>query len=350
MFNSNNIITNKLSINLQKALKKYPIDKVFILVDDNSFKHCFPVINKITRLNNDNIIKIASGEENKNIDTIVSIWNFLSKNKADRHSLLINLGGGVVCDIGGFAASTFKRGIGFVNIPTTLLSQIDAAVGGKTGFNFNGLKNEIGVINNAKHVFIDTIFLKTLDKENILSGFAEMIKHALIYSKKYYSELLNLDIENTNSKEFKEAVIKSINIKNHFVKKDPQEQNIRKSLNFGHTFAHAFESLALANNRHITHGYAVAFGIIPELYLSFKKLGFNHDILTEISNNIIRIYGEFNLDKNDYTKIINYIKHDKKNIDNKPMFTLLKNIGNVSINNSCEDEELSEALDFYSSL
>ncbi|RLD58031.1 MAG: 3-dehydroquinate synthase, partial [Bacteroidetes bacterium] len=215
MFNSNNIITDKLSINLQKALKNYCIDKIFILVDDNSLKHCFPVINKITSLKNDNIIKIETGEENKNIDTIVSIWNFLSKNNADRYSLLINLGGGVVCDIGGFAASTFKRGIDFINIPTTLLSQVDAAVGGKTGFNFNGLKNEIGVINNAKHVFIDTIFLGSLDKENILSGFAEMIKHALIYNKKYYSELINLDLGNTNSKEFKEAVFKSIKIKNH---------------------------------------------------------------------------------------------------------------------------------------
>ena len=350
MFNPNNIITDKLNLNLQKVLKKYSIDKIFILVDRNSFKNCFPIINKTISLHSNNIIKIESGEENKNIDTIVSIWNFLSENKADRYSLLINLGGGVVCDIGGFAASTFKRGINFINIPTTLLSQIDAAVGGKTGFNFNGLKNEIGLIKNAEYIFIDTIFLKTLDKENILSGFAEMIKHALIYNKKYYNELINLDIENTNSKEFKEAVIKSINIKNHFVKKDPHEQSIRKSLNFGHTFAHAFESLALAKNQQITHGYAVAYGIIPELYLSFKKLGFNHDSLIEIANKIISIYGKFNIDANDYSETISYIKHDKKNKGNKLMLTLLKSIGNASINNSCEDKELIEALNFYSSL
>ncbi|MBE9466976.1 MAG: 3-dehydroquinate synthase [Bacteroidetes bacterium] len=350
MFNSNNIITDKLNLNLQKVLKNYCINKAFILVDDNSLKHCFPIINKTTNLNNGNIIKIKTGEKNKNIDTIVSIWNFLSKNNADRYSVLINLGGGVVCDIGGFAASTFKRGIDFINIPTTLLSQIDAAVGGKTGFNFNGLKNEIGLINNAKHVFIDTIFLNSLDKVNILSGFSEMIKHALIYNKKYYAELLNLDLEKTYSKKFKESVIKSIKIKNHFVKKDPYEQNIRKSLNFGHTFAHAFESLALAKNQQITHGYAVAFGIIPELYLSYKNLGFNHDSLMEISNHIISIYGKFNINSNDYTEIINYIKHDKKNKGNKLMLTLLKNIGNASINNSCEDKELIEALNFYSSL
>ena len=350
MFNSNNIITDKLRLNLQKISNNYCKDKIFILVDDNTYKFCFPIINKIITFNAKNIIKIKSSEEHKNIDTIVSIWNFLSQNNADRYSLLINLGGGVVCDIGGFAASTFKRGIDFINIPTTLLSQVDAAVGGKTGFNFNGLKNEIGIINNAKYVFIDTIFLNSLDKKNILSGFAEMIKHALIYDKKYYRELINLDLENTNSNEFKEAVIKSINIKKHFIKKDPFEHNIRKSLNFGHTFAHAFESLLLIKKQHITHGYAVAYGIIPELYLSYKKLGFNHDNLIEISNHIINIYGKFDLNSNDYTKIINFMRHDKKNKGNKLMFTLLKDIGNVSINNSCEDDELIEAINFYSKI
>ncbi len=350
MLNSNNIITDKLNFNLQKLSDDYCHDKIFILVDENTYKYCLPVINKITTFNAKNIIKIKNGEENKNIDTIVFIWNFLSHNNADRYSLLINLGGGVVCDIGGFAASTFKRGIDFINIPTTLLSQVDAAVGGKTGFNFNGLKNEIGIINNAKYVFIDTIFLNSLDKENILSGFAEMIKHALIYDKKYYKELINLDIENTNSNEFKKAVVKSIKIKNHFVKNDPFEQNIRKSLNFGHTFAHAFESLSLTKNQHLTHGYAVAYGIIPELYLSYKKLGFNYNDLIKISNRIIYIYGKFQFNLNDINKLINFIKHDKKNKNNKLMLTLLKNVGTVTTDNSCKDEELLEALNFYSEI
>ncbi len=350
MFNSNNIITDKLKFNLKKISNNYYKNKIFILVDDNSYKFCFPIISKIIALNTKNIIKIKNGEENKNIDTIVSIWNFLSQNSADRYSLLINLGGGVVCDMGGFAASTFKRGINFINIPTTLLSQVDAAVGGKTGFNFNGLKNEIGIINNAKYVFIDTIFLNSLNKKNILSGFAEMIKHALIYNKKHYQELIHLDLENTNSNEFKDAIIKSINIKKHFVEKDRFEQNIRKSLNFGHTFAHAFESLSLIKKQHITHGYAVAYGIIPELYLSYKKLGFNYDKLIKIANHIIDVYGKFNINSNDSSKLINFMRHDKKNKDNKLMFTLLKDIGDVSINNSCEDYELIEALNFYSKI
>ncbi|MCK4661674.1 MAG: 3-dehydroquinate synthase [Bacteroidales bacterium] len=334
----------------RNIIKKYETNKIFVLVDENTNKFCFPVLRKIIKNEDILLIKIKSGEDNKSIEAVIKIWDFLSNNGANRKSLLVNLGGGMVCDIGGFAASTFKRGIDFINIPTTLLAQVDASIGGKTGFNFNKLKNEIGLINPSVHIIIDTIFLKTLDKKNILAGYAEMMKHALISDENHWNEIKNIDIFSISKSGLTDIIKKSINIKKQIVIKDPYEKGIRKALNFGHTFGHAFESFALSKNQQLLHGEAVALGIIPELFLSYKKLGFSYNKLEEISNFIISKYSKFPIMPSEYTQIINFMKHDKKNEDNRIMFTLLENIGNVKIKTYCSENEIIEALDFYNKL
>ena len=261
----------------------------------------------------------------------------------------------MICDIGGFAASTFKRGLNFINIPTTLLAQVDAAIGGKVGINSNQLKNEIGVFNLPETVFIGTHFLKTLDKKNFISGFAEVIKHSLIHSKKYWDEIKQTYNDGFHppkaDEKLKNIISKSIEIKNYFVQADFKEKNIRKALNFGHTIGHAFEGLSLIKNKSVFHGEAVACGMICEAFLSYKKLGLNYEQLTEISNFIIKVYGKYSFTSYDYNKLFELIEHDKKQ-ENKHEtiginFTLLSEIGKVEINHYCKKQEIFEAFDFY---
>jgi 3-dehydroquinate synthase len=265
---------------------------------------------------------------------------------ATRHSLMINLGGGMVTDLGGFAASTFKRGISFINIPTTLLSMVDASVGGKTGINFGGLKNEIGVFNNANCVILDTFFLQTLDEENILSGYAEMLKHGLISTEEHWSELMNFDIEKPDLKELGLLVAKSVQVKEHIVTEDPTEKGIRKALNLGHTVGHAFESLAL-QRKPVLHGYAVAWGLICELYLSVVKTGFPVDKMRQMTRYIFERYGRMPITCDDYPTLLELMTHDKKNTGSSINFTLLGGIGDIRINQTATKEEIEEALDFY---
>ena len=264
--NTNNsvVVTDQLESALTSSISAFPDDKLFLVTDQNSAKFCLPLLCEIPNIEKFKTIVIPSGEENKLLSSVEKIWLFLSQNGADRKSLVVNLGGGMVTDLGSFAASTFKRGLQFINIPTTLLSQVDASVGGKTGFNFNGLKNEIGVINQPLQVIIDTRFLKTLDHENIISGYAEMIKHGLIHSQDHLAELRKFDLDNPDYRELQGIIAHSVLIKNYFVEKDPHERNIRKALNFGHTVGHAFESLSLRNSQPLLHGHAVAFGMIAE--------------------------------------------------------------------------------------
>jgi 3-dehydroquinate synthase len=253
----------------------------------------------------------------------------------------------MITDLGGFAASTFKRGIAFINIPTTLLSQVDAAAGGKTGINFEGFKNEIGVFNPAHAVVIYPGFLETLDPENIKSGFAEMIKHALIYSPMAWDHLREFNIQNLNTDKLRDLIAESIGIKEHFVKTDPTEKGIRKALNFGHTVGHAFESLALQNKAPILHGYAVAYGIVVELYLSHMCLNFPIELLTDVKHYIEEIYGYYNINTSDYQDIYNLMLHDKKNENGLINYTLLTEPGNIQINQNCSVEQLFKALDYY---
>jgi 3-dehydroquinate synthase len=289
-------------------------------------------------------IVIGATDTHKTLDTVTQVWTALQQMGATRHSLLINLGGGMVTDLGGFAASTFKRGLSYINIPTTLLSMVDASVGGKTGFNFGGLKNEIGVFNNADCVILDTTFLQTLDQENILSGYAEMLKHGLISNEKTWAELLNFNL--TDLEQLGSMLAENVAVKQRIVTEDPTEHGIRKALNLGHTAGHAFESLAL-ERKPILHGYAVAYGLVVELYLCCVKTGFPQDKMRQTVTFIKEHYGRMNITCDDYPKIIELMHHDKKNVGSAINFTLLGGIGDIRINQTATEDEIKEALDFY---
>ena len=272
------VISQHFEQSLSQALAECNYDCLFILVDETTERCCLPVLTSTFNVQRStfNVITIGTTDQHKTLDTLSHVWSELQRMGATRHSLMINLGGGMVTDLGGFAASTFKRGIHYINIPTTLLSMVDASVGGKTGINFGGLKNEIGVFNNADCVILDTKFLKTLDQENILSGYAEMLKHGLIDCEEHWAEILR-NLESPDHLErLSSLVSKSVAVKQHIVTEDPTEKGLRKALNLGHTAGHAFESLAL-ERKPILHGYAVAYGLVVELYLSCVKTGFPTD-------------------------------------------------------------------------
>ena len=253
----------------------------------------------------------------------------------------------MVTDIGGFAAATFKRGIDFINIPTTLLAMVDAAVGGKTGINLNGLKNEVGAFSDARFVIIDTTFLKTLDNENLKSGYAEMLKHGLIGRMEQWAELINYDLARPDLVMLQRMVSESLEVKRSIVAEDPHEHGIRKALNLGHTVGHAFESFAMTTGKPILHGYAVAYGLICELYISAIKTGFPTDILRQMVSFIRENYGQMPITCNDYPALVSLMQHDKKNITGTINFTLLAYIGDIRIDQTASEEEIREALDFY---
>lgn len=321
-------------------------DKLFVLVDEFTQELCLPLLQKVDSVAKAEIITIPANDSNKGLESLSHIWQHLTHHGATRHSLLINLGGGMITDIGGFAAATFKRGIQYINIPTTLLGAVDASVGGKTGINFGGFKNEIGAFYHAKHVIISSHFFKTLKREDILSGFAEMFKHALIHSKSEWEELLLFDANQVDYEWLNEAVFRSVSIKEQVVEQDPLEQNIRKSLNFGHTIGHALESLAIDTDRPVLHGYAVAWGMIAELYLSHRLCGFPQDLLHKSVKFIHRNYGSFDFSHNDYEQLAKIMLHDKKNRDENINFTLLSDIGQVQIDQHTDQLMIFEALHF----
>jgi len=280
---------------------------LFIIVDENTYEHCLP--NFMAAITGDyhfEVLEIESGEINKNIQTCVNLWQMLSDLDADRKSLIINLGGGVVTDLGGFVASTFKRGVDFINVPTTLLSMVDASVGGKTGIDLGPLKNQVGVINQPKMVLIISEFLKTLEEQQLNSGFAEMLKHGLIQDDNYWRELKNVvDFSNLDEK-----IGHSVEIKNKVVQEDPTEQGQRKILNFGHTLGHAIESYFLINNERETllHGEAIAIGMILEAYLSKEVLGLPAEQLSDITTTFLDRYGKINFDETDIGKPVIDVK------------------------------------------
>lgn len=346
---SNIVFSRQIDVELRKIVQKYPVGKVFLLTERTASGFCLPLIQAVIDEFSVKTISIGSGEENKNIQSVVEVWDFLSNNRADRKSLLINIGGGMLTDLGGFAASTFKRGLDFVNIPTTLLAQVDASLGGKTGFNFNGLKNEIGVFMEPNTVIINTNFLKTIDRENFLSGYAEMLKHGLIKSREHWEELLAYDMKNVDYEVLQEIIAHSVAVKEWHVLNDLTEQNIRKALNFGHTVGHAFESYAMKTGRPILHGYAVVYGMIAELYLSAKQCGLGLDELNSISAWMIAKYGKFEIQENDFEALYQLMTHDKKNEGKRINFTLIPEIGKVEINVDCPKELILEALNYYKS-
>ena len=341
------ILSQDLEKELTEIVAQCSPDRIFVLADTTTERLCAPRLRDIEAISDAPHIIIGATDTYKNLDTLSQVWTALGEGGASRHSLLINLGGGMVTDLGGFAASTFKRGITYVNIPTTLLSMVDASVGGKTGINFNGLKNEIGVFNSAHTVILDTEFLRTLDHENVCSGYAEMLKHGLISNRKNWSELINFDLDEVDYKHLQDMVATSVAIKGRVVTEDPLEKGIRKALNLGHTVGHAFESLALRTNRPVLHGYAVAWGLICELYLSAVKTGFPHDVLYQAVRFIRENYGRFDIDCKQYPEIIELMTHDKKNTAGIINFTLLGDIGDIRINQTADRKEIEEALDFF---
>ena len=306
------------------CIKLQNYSKIAILVDENTKEHCLPkLIEANPSLKKAKLISITAGEINKNLDSCQIVWNDLSQSHFDRDSLLICLGGGVVCDLGGFTASCFKRGIDFIHIPTTLLSMVDASVGGKTGVDFQNLKNQIGLFRNPNQVIICPTFLKTLNRRQLKSGFAEVIKHALIADKEYWKLLIETNLEKIN---WQEIIIKSVKIKNNIVEQDPLEKSLRKQLNFGHTIGHAIESHYLNSTQEVLHGEAIALGMIIEAKMS--------EINKEDCNEIEQF-----LTKNMYLppipsfeEIEKWFIHDKKNSSGKIQFSLLLSIGKCKEN------------------
>jgi len=327
---------------LQLWLANNQFSQVFVLVDENTNKHCLPLL--IPFLNGHVVIQIKKGERNKTLITAQKIWSALQQNKAGRNSLLINLGGGVICDIGGFCASTFKRGIKFINIPTTLLAMVDASIGGKQGVDFNFEKNMIGVFRHPEAIFIYLEFLKSLTSKELKNGYAESLKHALISDNKFWYEL---SAKNMSSSDI---IKRSIQIKQNIVLLDPLEKGQRKILNFGHTIGHAFESCALLSNKKpLSHGYAVSAGMICEAYISNKICNLKNDELLEIENKILKTFPKQDC-YNNRNVIIDFMRNDKKNDDQKINFTLLEQIGKAEINLTCDDILILESLSYYESL
>ncbi len=341
------IISTKLENSVATAVGECERDRTFILVDETTEQLCLPLVAGFDCVRDAQIITIGATDQNKTLDSLSHVWTELQRGGATRHSLMINLGGGMVTDLGGFAASTFKRGLNYINIPTTLLAMVDASVGGKTGVNFGGLKNEIGVFSCAKSVILDTTFLKTMDHENICSGYAEMLKHGLIANEEMLAELLNFALDVIDYYQLSRMLADSVQVKERIVDEDPTEQGIRKALNLGHTIGHAFESYAMKSMRPILHGYAVAYGLVCELYLSCVKTGFPVDKMRQVVRFVNENYGKLSITCDDYPALLELMTHDKKNVGDTINFTLLGGVGDIRINQTATKDEICEALDFY---
>ena len=332
-----NLLSNLIAENNYSTL--------FILVDENTFKYCYPKF--IPNLQTDKrieVIEIESGEINKNLETCIGVWNAITELGGDRKSLIITLGGGVITDLGGFVASCFKRGIDFINIPTTLLSMVDASVGGKTGVDLGVLKNQIGLFANPEMVLVDTDYLTTVSEREIKSGTAEIIKYGITYDITLFNE-----IKNNKDLKIEDLIFRSIEIKNEVVLKDPTEQNIRKILNFGHTLGHAIESFYLESDdkESLTHGEAIAIGMVCESYMSSKILNFPIKNVVEIKKVILSIYNKTDLLIEDFSSILELLKHDKKNVKGRVNFVLLNDYEDYKLDCEVSNDLIIESMKFY---
>ncbi len=333
---------------LNEHIKLRNFSKIFILVDENTHQHCLPYF--LERLETNitiEIIEIESGEINKTIDTCVGVWNTLSDLDADRKSLMINIGGGVITDLGGFVACTFKRGITYINVPTTLLSMVDASVGGKTGVDLGHLKNQIGVISDPDLVLIDTKYLTTLAQNQMRSGLAEMLKHGLISDELYWNKFK--DLSKLTLDDLDVLIHESVQIKKSVVENDPYEDGIRKTLNFGHTLGHAIESYFLSHSDKTTllHGEAIIVGMILACYISTELTGFPEQTTKDIKDLFLNYYGKVTITEDDYPDIIELLKYDKKNNHGNINFVLLEAIGTPKIDCLVDDSIIIDAFHFY---
>ncbi len=316
-------------------------DAVYVLADENTLTHCIPLLlSEVEFLQTAEIIEIESGEAHKNIETTVKLWEHLTARRASRHTLWVNVGGGVICDLGGFTASTYKRGISFVNIPTTLLAQVDAAIGGKTGIDFLHYKNHIGLFNPAELTYINPLFLNTLPKREVLSGFAEIIKHALIADKHYWNAIRELDF--SSFAQWKKIIEHSVNIKLNIVTADPHDNGLRQVLNFGHTIGHALETWFLHTAVPYLHGEAIAQGMIAEAYLSVKNGLLKQAEFEQIAGFIRSMYGECR--PFDVVEVLEIMQQDKKAVGNQMRFSLLERIGYAKFGCLVTTENVIEAL------
>ena len=332
---------------LNELIRSKKYSSIFLLVDENSLEYCYPNFFPLLEVDDKiEIIEIKSGEIHKNIHTCLNVWNELTKLNADRKSLLISLGGGVITDLGGFVASTYKRGIDFVNIPTTLLSMVDASIGGKTGVDLGVVKNQIGMFANPELVIVDSHYLTTLDEREKCSGMAEILKYGLIYDYKVIHKL-----KQTNNFNINDLIHRSIAVKNEIVLQDPKENNIRKILNFGHTLGHAIESYFLESDDKdsLTHGESIAIGMVCESYLSNKILQFPKDKVTEVKNIVENMYKKVVIETMDYHGILNLLKHDKKNTSGQVNFVLLKDYEQYQIDCNASENLIIESIEFYNS-
>lgn len=340
---------DKCYSSLNEYVKENNFSKIFVLVDENTHEFCLPQF--LEKLDTDKIIEIIeieSGEINKTIDTCVGVWNALSELDADRKSVMINIGGGVITDLGGFVACTFKRGIAFVNVPTTLLSMVDASVGGKTGVDLGHLKNQVGIIKDPDLVLIDTQFLSTLPREQMRSGLAEMLKHGLITGEDYWNKFQNLSQLNLDDLDV--LIHESVIIKRDVVVQDPYENGLRKTLNYGHTLGHAIESYFLSNENKPTllHGEAIVIGMILESFISTELLGFPKKTTENIKKLFVSYYGKVEFKDEDFTAIIELLKYDKKNNHGNINFVLLESIGKCKIDCLVDNDLILKAFEFYS--
>jgi 3-dehydroquinate synthase len=345
----NNVtITQNIQQELQNFLNNNPYSKLCVITDQNTHKHCYPLIREIVK-GKGILIQIPAGEEAKTIDSCHKIWEYMTRAHLDRKALVINLGGGVIGDMGGFCASTYKRGIDFIQVPTTLLSQVDASVGGKLGIDFteengNVFKNHIGVFNNPKAVLIDTKFLDTLDPRELRSGFAEIIKHCLIADKDKWEVISSRSFD---SQDWNDLADHSVAIKVAVTEEDPHEKGLRKILNFGHTLGHAIESFYLKSAKKLLHGEAIAIGMICESFISAKRGFITMEDLQQISSYIVSVYGKPEIPVKDINSIIPLTLQDKKNENSEVLFSLLEEVGKANYNVPVGVDEMKESLEYY---
>ena len=331
---------------LNTYLQTHAHSTLFVLVDTNTNELCSSkFLSNIATESRIEIIEIESSELSKSTESCIELWSILADLGADRKSILIYLGGGVVSDIGGFVAATFKRGISFINIPTSLLSMVDAAIGSKNGIDLGTLKNQIGTITSPNLVVIDTDFLETLPQNQMRSGLAEMLKHGLIASQEYWEKFQ--DLGNIDFADFDSLIFESVEIKNSIVLQDPTEEGIRKALNFGHTLGHAIESHFMTKETALLHGEAVAIGMILESFLSFKLNYISRSEFGVIKNQLLSIFGKVEISDSDITEILSLLKHDKKNEFGKVKFALLEGIGKIKLDQQVDNDMIIASFDDY---
>ncbi|WP_088341205.1 3-dehydroquinate synthase [Robiginitalea sediminis] len=329
---------------LREVLQKGKFSSVFLIVDSNTARDCLPVLLKeVPEAAGWEVVTIPAGESHKQIETCMDVWKALSAKGADRSSLVVNLGGGVVTDLGGFVASTYMRGISFVNIPTSLLAMVDASVGGKTGVDLGTLKNQVGVINQPELVWVFPDFLDTLSARETRSGFAEMLKHGLIRDAAYWERLSALSEPDRSE----ESIRHSVALKNEVVLADPTEKNLRKILNFGHTLGHAIESHFLEGPNALLHGEAIAMGMILEAYLSTRSLGLDPAACDHIKQTLVNVFGKPAISEEDIPPILALLVHDKKNTHGKVLFTLIESPGKAVFNCEVPAKDLQHAFAYY---